>query len=772
MQDKNKLKNNNIESKNKWINDIKNNKKNKLFYTIGLISFILSLIIIGISYTFYSYSRFGLNQNILAGEIYMYYEETDELVISNAFPSNTYDENKYLEFTISGKNKNKKYDVIYDINLIHGDSVSGREVRIDDSFLRFTLMIENENQEWEELVSGESYDDLESAVRIYVNKIEKNTTEKIQHKYRLYMWIDSSVIIGNTEESDYDMDTWNNHVFASIKVKVTGDFSNKQNDDKIRVTFDSNGGTVGTNSKTITVGSTYGSLPTPVREGYTFMGWKERNDDYFLPSEYQEVEYIESTGTQFIDTEFTPNQDTSVETKFSLLKEDGGFLYGSRYSSISRCYSFVLASETTSSKKKFRADYNSNLIYTNNYLADQIINNIFIAKQDKNEFYINNNLEIVHSYSNFTTPGSLYLFALNQNNSVIFFTSAQIYYFKLYDNENLIRYMIPCYRKSDNEIGLYDIVNGIFYTNSGTGTFNKGNNINTHITSQTQVINTQDHTLYAIWQYNPVVTFNANGGTVETNSKTVTVSSTYGVLPTPTREGYTFIGWKCSELPNEYQEVDYLKSTGSQYIKTNYYASSDTKINIKYEFNKYNIAIFGSNSDVENSYSLIDASKNNNKLYLYYGDKITYSQSSSNIVLNKAHIATIEKGTANISDFGTITTNNSDIEFVQKYPFYLFAYNNGGTVNTSYIGGVIYYMYIYEKNIIVKKFIPCYRKSDDVIGLYDTVNGRFYTNSGTGTFVKGNNVSINESENFVNITSESIVTNTQDHTLYAIWQQN
>lgn len=39
------------------------------------------------------------------------------------------------------------------------------------------------------------------------------------------------------------------------------------------------------------------------------------------------------------------------------------------------------------------------------------------------------------------------------------------------------------------------------------------------------------------------VTFNANGGNVGTASKTVTAGASYGALPTPTRNGYTFDGW-------------------------------------------------------------------------------------------------------------------------------------------------------------------------------------------------------------------------------------
>lgn len=39
------------------------------------------------------------------------------------------------------------------------------------------------------------------------------------------------------------------------------------------VTFNANGGSVGTTSKTVTAGASYGSLPTPTRNGYTFDGW-------------------------------------------------------------------------------------------------------------------------------------------------------------------------------------------------------------------------------------------------------------------------------------------------------------------------------------------------------------------------------------------------------------------------------------------------------------------------------------------------------------------
>lgn len=41
---------------------------------------------------------------------------------------------------------------------------------------------------------------------------------------------------------------------------------------------------------------------------------------------------------------------------------------------------------------------------------------------------------------------------------------------------------------------------------------------------------------------------------------------------------------------------------------------------------------------------------------------------------------------------------------------------------------------------VTHQYVPCYRKSDDEIGMYDLITGTFLTNAGTGSFVKGNNV--------------------------------
>ncbi|PJM75388.1 InlB B-repeat-containing protein [Bifidobacterium simiarum] len=66
----------------------------------------------------------------------------------------------------------------------------------------------------------------------------------------------------------------------------------------------------------------------------------------------------------------------------------------------------------------------------------------------------------------------------------------------------------------------------------------------THVVAETTMTTADNVTLYAHWTANTyTVTFNAVGGSVSPLSKKVQYESAYGTLPTPTRAGYTFVGW-------------------------------------------------------------------------------------------------------------------------------------------------------------------------------------------------------------------------------------
>lgn len=185
-----------------------------------------------------------------------------------------------------------------------------------------------------------------------------------------------------------------------------------------------------------------------------------------LPSAFQEVEYIESTGTQYIDTGIKPtstNPNFIAEIDFSFLSVPASSYLG-----------------------LFGVNGNMQLaIYSNYKFGDGTnISNLILELNKKYSY--KGNFASGKSYVDGTEVAqrnnsvwrNAYLFAVNGgNDEPTSNASGKIYSCKIYDNGTLVRNYIPCYRKVDNVIGLYDLVNGVFYTNAGEGTFDKGGDV-------------------------------------------------------------------------------------------------------------------------------------------------------------------------------------------------------------------------------------------------------------------------------------------------------
>lgn len=185
-----------------------------------------------------------------------------------------------------------------------------------------------------------------------------------------------------------------------------------------------------------------------------------------LPAGYTELEYIESTGTQYIDTGFKPNQDTRVTLDAEVLTRKAQMsFFGTRVSTSSKRYEFITNS---SSGDSFYSPYN-NSAQTVISLAN---NRVYIDK-DKNTTYVNGVSVATATYATFQTTHNLYLCAINNNGTSGYLSSVRIYSCQMYDNGTLIRDFVPCTNTSGT-VGLYDMVNGIFYGNAGTGVFTAG----------------------------------------------------------------------------------------------------------------------------------------------------------------------------------------------------------------------------------------------------------------------------------------------------------
>lgn len=183
-----------------------------------------------------------------------------------------------------------------------------------------------------------------------------------------------------------------------------------------------------------------------------------------LPDGYTPLTYLASTGTQYIDTDFIPNQDTRVVCTASVpVSSNANGVFGSRYSPAYRAYIFVASSEG-----RYGVQYGSDRLYFDPSLnTDQFIT----IDMNKNTTSINDVTITGNAYT-FTAPTSMVLFGYDTNGSV---TKGKIQMgtCQIYDNGTLVRDYVPCINPS-GVYGMYDKVNATFNKNAGTGSFTGG----------------------------------------------------------------------------------------------------------------------------------------------------------------------------------------------------------------------------------------------------------------------------------------------------------
>ena len=202
-------------------------------------------------------------------------------------------------------------------------------------------------------------------------------------------------------------------------------------------------------------------------------------------------------------------------------------------------------------------------------------------------------------------------------------------------------------------------------------------------------------------------------------------------------------------IPNEYQQVDYIESSGGQWFNTNVSAIDGYKIMCLISFAD------GNNKNFSGAQKLSGG--------VYYRAFAPWAVSQSGdlfslgiglggaVNTNKAYNVNqkyLIEANLNIDDpylrvdgtnvVFTETPGGSISDRLPNTNIYLFAINNNGSPATGFVGKVYGNVKILVNDVLVRNFVPCYRKSDGVIGMYDTVNSVFYTNAGSGSFTKGN----------------------------------
>ena len=236
------------------------------------------------------------------------------------------------------------------------------------------------------------------------------------------------------------------------------------------------------------------------------------------------------------------------------------------------------------------------------------------------------------------------------------------------------------------------------------------------------------------------------GGVIPTGTKSITENGTHDVA------GYAYadvnvtggeIDYDNVTLPSEYQRVEYIESAGSPYIELpfGFYptdeiitkAALDSSVNTR---GKFLVASKQWNTD-NNRFGFVGLSTYNNTGYMgiCYGAEDWSNKTMWPIKLNDGNIHEwrYKDGIASIKDVKNAIGTYGITYGTESTAIRLFF---GYDTNTK--GKIAYYIHKKENTSVA--LYACYRKADDVIGMYDVDNDVFYTNAGSGAFTKGADV--------------------------------
>lgn len=186
-------------------------------------------------------------------------------------------------------------------------------------------------------------------------------------------------------------------------------------------------------------------------------------------------------------------------------------------------------------------------------------------------------------------------------------------------------------------------------------------------------------------------------------------------------------------LPRGYTRLEYIESTGTQYIDTGIYASDDLMIKLQ----------ITPNPNYLSEYSILGVEWSLNGFFLMFYqnairfhskgtsvDVTSFNKSSKNEIVCKSNSLTVNGAVYMLSGGGT----NS-----QTYQIRLFSVANEGSFPSSSNKRGHFKLWqtqVYNGSTLIRDFIPCKNASGEV-GLWDDVNSQFYTNAGTGAFTAG-----------------------------------
>ena len=184
-----------------------------------------------------------------------------------------------------------------------------------------------------------------------------------------------------------------------------------------------------------------------------------------LPIGYTEVEYIQNTGTSYLNIAFTPNQDTRVVCDMQLVTQtDYPRLWGAGK------WNNTNGIQPNYEGGYFQMSWFGKTSWTK-YTSLPTNLNRHTYDVNKNYVYVDGTLLGTNTYTTMTASDPMAVFTYINSSRPSTTTDwnkehfrGKLWSFKVYDNGTLVRDLVPCIRDNDSKVGAYDIVNDVFYT--------------------------------------------------------------------------------------------------------------------------------------------------------------------------------------------------------------------------------------------------------------------------------------------------------------------
>ena len=215
----------------------------------------------------------------------------------------------------------------------------------------------------------------------------------------------------------------------------------------------------------------------------------------------------------------------------------------------------------------------------------------------------------------------------------------------------------------------------------------------------------------------------------------------------------TTVLWKKIRLPVEYQEVEYIQSSGTQYIRTPVPPSDNFRMDLKvYSTCVDSFYCAGLRVSSKIIFGQTGPTANNRVSASVNGSSVTAS--TDGVMWSRSSSGQTYEIMLRTNGDGTFTYHIKDLTNEKEFLAENLSYTLMGNVtdgicisslNRTYIlkgTNQFYYFRLYKNGEIAFDGVPCYRKIDNVAGMYDVANDVFYTNSGSGSFTVGPNIII------------------------------